>query len=265
MGSSGSKTKKNKENTSTSSSNVRRSGTVSSAGGDEGNSGSKGRSSTVSSMPSYTDSPKSTGHKRNKSDDTVFSMKKLEDLFNQYKEDEDTIGPNGVERFCGDLGVAPEDVVVLVLAWHLGAEEMGYFHRTQFVDGFAKLGLDTIPKMKNHLKTFRQELDDPTKFKEIYRFAFLLAREGEQKFLDLASASQMLDLILGEKYPHTALFQQFLSEQKSYKALNMDQWMSFLEFSRTIKKDFSNYDENGAWPVLLDEYAEWYREKEKSG
>jgi len=39
----------------------------------------------------------------------------------------------------------------------------------------------------------------------------------------------------------------------------MDQWMNILEFCRTIKGDLSNYDENGAWPVLLDEYCEWIR------
>jgi len=57
----------------------------------------------------------------------------------------------------------------------------------------------------------------------------------------------------------------YLKEQTSYKSVNLDQWMNILEFSRTIRADFTNYDENGAWPVLLDEYCEWAKDRFASG
>lgn len=31
--------------------------------------------------------------------------------------------------------------------------------------------------------------------------------------------------------------------------------MQVLEFGQQIKPDMSNFDENGAWPVLLDDFA----------
>jgi len=71
----------------------------------------------------------------------------------------------------------------------------------------------------------------------------------------------MLELLLGEQFPFSAPFRDFLQEQKSYKAVNRDQWTSFLEFCKTIEPDLSNYDENGSWPVMLDEFVSWYREK----
>lgn len=40
------------------------------------------------------------------------------------------------------------------------------------------------------------------------------------------------------------------------KVLNRDQWSSFFEFSKTIANDFSDYDENGSWPVLFDEFVQ---------
>jgi len=61
--------------------------------------------------------------------------------------------------------------------------------------------------------------------------------------LDMAEA--MMKLILGSRN-HVENYCKFLHEQDSYKVVNLDQWMSFLEFSRTIAADLSDYDENSA-------------------
>lgn len=152
--------------------------------------------------------------------------------------------------------------------------------------------VDSIDKLKSQLSVFKAELDDPVKFKDIFRYSFGFAKEKEQKILgrdsfnlsafclpvaDLATSDAMLDLLMGGRFPHTERLRQFLKEvcttptgqhrliyplqQTSYKSINLDQWMNILEFSRTIKADLSNYDENGAWPVLLDEYCEWARDR----
>ena len=36
------------------------------------------------------------------------------------------------------------------------------------------------------------------------------------------------------------------SQQSKYKVINKDQWCNVLEFSRLIRPDLSNYDEDGA-------------------
>jgi hypothetical protein len=41
-------------------------------------------------------------------------------------------------EYCNDLGVAPEDVVMLVLAWNLEAEKIE-FKRQGFINGWTKL------------------------------------------------------------------------------------------------------------------------------
>jgi len=198
-----------------------------------------------------------------KSDDKALSMKRLEELFEKYKDPDNPnqIGPDGIEGLCKDLGVDPDDVVILVLAWHLNAQSMGFFKRDEFIGGLQRLGVDSISKLKNQLNNIKKDLDDPVKYKEIYRFAFGFAKERDQKILDLAIADALLGLVMGNRFPHGDHLRQYLIEQKTYKSVNMDQWMNILEFSRTIKADFTNYDENGAWPVLLDEYCEWAKEK----
>lgn len=215
----------------------------------------------VKNDPKPSPSTKSNSLK-SESDKGTFSVKRLEELFEKYKEnDNPQIGPEGIEALCRDIGVDPENVAVLVLAWHLNAQSMGYFKKDEFTTGLQALGVDTVDKLKGHLKVFKSELDDPSKFKDIYRYAFGFAKEKEQKILDLATADGMLDLLMGSRFPHTEKLRQFLKEQTTYKSINLDQWMNILEFSRTIKADLSNYDENGAWPVLLDEYCDWARDK----
>jgi len=44
--------------------------------------------------------------------------------------------------------------------------------------------------------------------------------------------------------------------------INKDQWTQFLEFSATVKSDFSDYDEGAAWPVIFDDYVEWAKGKQ---
>ena len=52
---------------------------------------------------------------------------------------EDLILLEGTEQICTDLGVDPTDIVVLILARHLEAEEMCEFHRKGWMKGWSFL------------------------------------------------------------------------------------------------------------------------------
>ncbi|XP_034762016.1 DCN1-like protein 4 isoform X4 [Acipenser ruthenus] len=152
-------------------------------------------------------------------------------------------------------------VVMLVLAWKLDAQNMGYFTLQEWLKGMGALQCDTTEKLRNSLEYLRSVLNESTHFKLIYRYAFDFAREKDQRSLDINTAKCMLGLLLGKTWPLFPVFNQFL-EQSKYKVINKDQWCNVLEFSRTINLDLSNYDEDGAWPVLLDEFVEWYKDRQ---
>jgi hypothetical protein len=71
----------------------------------------------------------------------------------------------------------------------------------------------------------------------------------------------MLEVILQDKYSFCQPFKEFLITQTSYKSINRDQWNSFYEFCNTVNADLVGYDEDGSWPVLLDEFVVWLKEK----
>ncbi|KAH3745012.1 DCN1-like protein 4/5 [Pelomyxa schiedti] len=191
-----------------------------------------------------------------------FDPEDLEAMFKQFETPpgEGKIGPDGIEQLCTELGVVPEDISVLVLAWHLNAQEMGFFSREEFIGGLEKLKIDNIVKFRAQMTVFRDELNDFTKFREVYRFAFFFAKEKESKILDIGAVDPMLKLLTEGRYPFTPTFREFLQDTGK-KSMNLDQWTNFLDFSRSVKKDFAGYDETSAWPVLLDEYVEWAKEK----
>ncbi|CAG5135575.1 unnamed protein product [Candidula unifasciata] len=199
---------------------------------------------------------------------TEFSRKRCLSWFHEYTApNEDTLGPEGMEKFCEDIGVEPENIVMLALAYKLGAKNMGFFTFDEWMKGMTELCFkllhyrsDSTEKLQNKMEYLRSLINDPAAFKNIYRFAFDFARDKDQRCLDMDTAKAMLSLVLGKNWSLFSHFHQFL-EQSKYKAINKDQWCSILEFSRSVRPNLVNYDEDGAWPVMLDEFVEWLRKQ----
>lgn len=173
-------------------------------------------------------------------------------------DDPEVIGPDGIENLCTALEVKPEDPVMLVLAYKMDAKQMGYFTRKEFIRGMQELQIDSIVRLKQKIGYLRSLLNDAASFKNIYRYAFEFSKDKDQRSMDIETASAMLSLLLAEKWELFPFFETFLRESK-YKVINKDQWCNVLEFSKSVNHDLSNYDEDGAWPVLLDEFVEWFR------
>ncbi|KAH6572114.1 hypothetical protein BASA50_001105 [Batrachochytrium salamandrivorans] len=182
-------------------------------------------------------------------------------LFDKYKDpEEDAILLEGTEALCRDLALDPADVVVLVLAFHLKCENMCEFTRSGWQNGWLALGCDNISSMKAAVETMRQELDDPQKAKAVYMFTFGFAKQSTQKGLALNLAFAFWDLLLRDKYEHLDLWKQFLEETHG-KSITKDTWSLFWDFIEVINSDFSNHDADGAWPLLIDNFVIYAREK----
>jgi hypothetical protein len=80
-------------------------------------------------------------------------------LWDKYKDpkDAESMGPEGVERLCADIGYDPADVHVLVFAWQLEASRMGYFTRSEWSSGLAKLRSSSLPEVKSTLESLHTE------------------------------------------------------------------------------------------------------------
>lgn len=113
------------------------------------------------------------------------------------------------------------------------------------------------------MEKLNEELNDPVKFREFYQFAFRYAKSVQQRSLAIDTAIALWELIFGDLDPRVQVWINFLQDRKQ-KAVPKDTWNLFLDFLRSTDPLYSNYDCEGAWPVVIDEFVEYAKQNKNS-
>jgi DCN1-like protein 1/2 len=108
----------------------------------------------------------------------------------------------------------------------------------------------------------------------VYRYAFVVGKEGDQKALGLDMATTFWQTLFRapgmewktRSYDWLALWLDFL-DAKWTRSVNRDMWNQTLEFALRTKKDetLSFWSEDGAWPSVIDAFVMWCKEEKKIG
>lgn len=185
----------------------------------------------------------------------------LDRTFAPYKSAEgDVMGPEQIERFCADLGIDVMDPVILVIAKYFRAENMEGFKKQEFLQGMIAMGVDTIAKLRAKVPQLRNELKDARAFKEVYLFVFGFSRDANSRNVSLESAIGLWRLLLLPKYPMTADWIRFLEAREKKHDISRDTWNMVLDFfDMTKTRGVADYQDDGAWPVIVDEFVEFMR------
>jgi len=211
-------------------------------------------------------------------------------LFDTYadSDDPDVMGPEGIQQMCSDAQIPVDGALPLLLVWQLGAKDMSAIARDEWVNGMNELGITNLPVLLAALSDLHDLLilrkpapkrtgterdaykkdrywtyaaDVEAAFSKFYMYCYALANPNQVRNIDMQIALGFWPLILCPRYPIMVEIVEFINEKGTYKAANKDLWSLMLEFCRVVKPSLEGYDDEGAWPILLDNFVSWKREK----
>jgi len=192
---------------------------------------------------------------------STVQVNKIEQLFAKYSDDGATINDTGMTKFMADIGADAEDLVSLIIAWQLSAKTLGEFTKAEFIDGFTALRCDSITAIKEKLPALRNEIVDDQAFRQFYLFVFDYSKEGTSTNLAYDVAVELWKMLKGShKFRFLDIWLEFLHEMhttKNLKGVGRDTWALLLNFMQETNDAMSNYDPDGAWPLIIDDFVEF--------
>jgi len=187
-------------------------------------------------------------------------------FFDRYRDaDVDCILADGIEMFCTDIRVQPDEFSVLVLAWKFNAEAMCRFTREEFISGCHALGgTDSPQAVRAQLPAIVAEVcENKDRFRELYRWTYRFGLDVGQRTLPLSMALSLWRLVFSVNPPPVLeRWLAFLEHRRSATSgIMRDTWDMFLLFTEVIGEDFERYDESEAWPSLIDDFVEYENDR----
>lgn len=210
---------------------------------------------------------------------------KVAEFFKRYalpdaaSPSERVIKDEGLERLSDDLHVGLDDIFFLVFAFHCGCRTQGVITKDDFVRGLRSLRLDTLEALKANIQVCRQApFKDVQQLRKIYTYAFAYSLEPQQKQLPTELAVAYWRLILEPlNWCFFNHFLHYIECVSNLSSVTKDVWLMVLEFvlasqsppgnqdsaEDTIDRVLREYEDDGAWPLVIDSFVEWMREERK--
>ncbi|KAI5981345.1 DUF298-domain-containing protein, partial [Pisolithus albus] len=139
------------------------------------------------------------------------------------------------------------------------------FSSTASVSRRAGAGTTKTHELYNRSRYLDYAQEADRAFRELYQFCFTLSKPPQSRNMDMETAIALWSVLLSTRYPIISDITTFLNESSAYRGANKDIWNMVYEFCRTIHPSLDNYEEDAAWPTLLDNFVSWKRGKSLDG
>ncbi|PHH73695.1 hypothetical protein CDD82_5315 [Ophiocordyceps australis] len=177
-----------------------------------------------------------------------------------------------MDYLSSKLKVNMENAELFVALEIVQAPILGEISRQGYINGWKAAGVrPTNQEHAAHIRYLVSQLSsDATLFKKVYRHAFVTGRERDQKALSLENAFVYWSILFNapgmlwrtENYDWLDLWKTFLTD-KWTRSVNRDMWNMTLEFAfKTLTDEtLSFWNQDGAWPGVIDEFVEWCQQR----
>jgi len=176
---------------------------------------------------------------------------------------------NGIFSLCEDLDVDPMSMSLLVLFFKLNCQKKFEITPTEFFE-LRNQGIHKFEDMKRRIPQFDKEIFPKNHFlfRPFLDFIFRYYKEPHQKNLLVDVAIALWVVIFKNSYKYLDDWIEFLRlerNQKAVKAINLDQWKQFYEFTLESEENiFGKYNLNeGSYPLIIDDFISYLRDRQK--
>lgn len=130
-----------------------------------------------------------------------------------------------------------------------------------------------IESQKQYFKRLTTSMStDRDLFRRVYRYAFVVGKEGDQRALSLDNAIVYWEMLFkkpGQVWVGSIAGIDWLAEWITFlrenwtRSVSRDMWNQTFEFATKSIQDeaLSFWSEDGAWPGVIDQFVAWYRQK----
>lgn len=93
----------------------------------------------------------------------------------------------------------------------------------------------------------------------MYKYAFVFAQERGKRNVEVELANDLWDLLIGAaKCKFLEQWKTFLNgkvERQELIVVTKDTWDLFYDFVKQTRGDLRNFEDDGTWPTLIDEFV----------
>lgn len=178
---------------------------------------------------------------------------------NPIEKNDDILAPH-LPALAAALKVPLDnDIAIFALAWRFKCKNPTSITRHEWNDGWKALRITSLGAAQNAMPGIRAETCTNDSFNNFHNFVFEWTREvASARFVAFETAQAMWPLLWKDRsFPHLTRFIQFL-EKKGQKVIQRDVWQQMVHFA---KADLNKWDENSAWPSIMDDFAEAVKAK----
>ncbi|KAI0892833.1 DUF298-domain-containing protein [Annulohypoxylon nitens] len=200
--------------------------------------------------------------------------KLFDDLRNDAEDQKDVLGADSSMQYLNSIGVDLEGASLFLAMELVQAPTIGEITRDGFVKGWNTPGVETkIESQKQYFKRLTTSMStDRDLFRRVYRYAFVVGKEGDQRALSLDNAIVYWEMLFkkpGQVWVGSIAGIDWLAEWITFlrenwtRSVSRDMWNQTFEFATKSIQDeaLSFWSEDGAWPGVIDQFVAWYRQK----
>lgn len=189
------------------------------------------------------------------------NVKALDAVFDKFasEEEKDSTSADGLMEFYKAVDVDAAHRHALYIVYLLKTEEQGVISRQEFVQGFGKMRAFKISDIKTKIKSECASIDRSSEqFKKFYAWLFFYLKESKQKkSIGKDVATLMWGIVLKDR--GLQLLDDLINfvdeSEEEIKGITEDTWVNVKKFLETCK-DPKTFENDGAWPILIDNYLE---------